>query len=59
MEELKELRKMILGLDELIGYWFAGYNASLLSAGGEDVYKQADYYRNKALKIIKKLEEKG
>ena len=59
MKELKELRKMILGLDELIGYWFEGYNASLLSAGGDDVYNQADHCRNRALEIIKKLEEEG
>lgn len=59
MNELKELREMILGLDELIGYWFDGYNASLLSAGGDDVYNQADHYRNRALEIIEKLEKRG
>ena len=58
MEELKELRQMILGLDVLIGYWFEGYNANLLSAGGDDVYNQADYYRNRALEIIEKLEKR-
>lgn len=59
MNELKELREMVLGLDELIGYWFDGYNASLLSAGGDDVYNQADHYRNRALEIIEKLEKRG
>lgn len=58
MNELKELKQMVLGMDELIGYWFEGYNASLLSAGGDDVYAQADYYRNRALEIIKSLEQK-
>lgn len=59
MNELQELKQMILGLDVLIGYWFEGYNANLLSAGGDDVYEQADYYRNRALEIIKKLEKEG
>ena len=59
LKELRELREMILGLDELIGYWFEGYSASLLSAGGEDVYNQADHYRNRALEIIEKMENRG
>jgi hypothetical protein len=59
MNELKELREMILGLDELVGYWFEGYNANLLSAGGDNVYSQADHYRNRALEIIKNLEDRG
>lgn len=59
MNELQELKQMILGLDELIGYWFEGYNASLLSAGGDDVYNQADRCRNRALEIIEKLEKEG
>lgn len=58
MNELKELKQIVLGMDELIGYWFEGYKASLLSAGGDNVYVQADYYRNRALEIIKSLEQK-
>lgn len=59
MNELEELKEIILGLDELIGYWFEGYNASLLSAGGDDVYSQADHYRNRALDIIENLGNMG
>lgn len=59
MDELKELKEMILGLDELIGYWFEGYKPSLLAAGGDNVYVRADCYRNRALEIIKNLENRG
>lgn len=58
MKELNELKEMILGLDELVDYWLEGHDANLLSADGEDVYSQADYYRNKALEIIKNLEKR-
>jgi hypothetical protein len=57
MKELNELKEMILGLDELVGYWFEGHKASLLSAGGDDVYSEADHYRNRALEIIKNLDK--
>ena len=45
-------------MNELISYWFEGYEASLLSVGGDNIYAQADYYRNRALEIIKSLEQK-
>ena len=57
MNELKELEQMVRGMDELIGYWFEGYNPSLMSAGGDDVYTQADNYRNRALEIIENLKK--
>ena len=57
-DELRELKEIIYKMDELIGYWFEGYNANLLSAGGDPVYSQADECRNRALEIIKSLEEK-
>ena len=56
-EQLKELQNIIYKMDELIGYWFEGYNPSLLSADGECVYSQADWCRNRALEIIKILQE--
>ena len=59
MNELEELKEIILGLDELIRYWIDGYNASLLSAGGDDVYSQADHYIIRALNIIENLENMG
>ena len=56
-EQLKELQSIIYKMDELIGYWLEDYNPNLLSADGECVYSQADECRNRALEIIKNLQE--
>lgn len=58
MNELQELRQMILGLDEMVGNWFNGVKPEYVLDDDEySIYDVADYCRNRALEIIKKLEE--
>ena len=54
-EKLDELRDIVHGFDELLGYWFDGIPASILGADGLPVYEMADDFRNRALKIIKEM----
>lgn len=56
-EQLKELQSIIYKMDALLEYWFDGYDANAMAADGDDVYAQADECRNRALKIIKNLQE--
>ena len=58
MNELEQLKEIINGMSELLGYWFEGYPASVVSAGGTPVYEMSDDYRNRACEIIEKLMEK-
>ena len=60
MNELQELKQMILGLDEMVGNWFNGVKPEYVLDDDEiSIYEVADYCRNRALEIIKKLEEEG
>ena len=56
-DKLNELRDIVYGLDELIGYWFEGIPASILGADGMPVYEMADDLRNRALTIIQEMRD--
>lgn len=47
-----ELRKIIIRYDELVDMWFSGERASVLSAGGENVYEEADKLRESAFGLL-------
>ena len=64
--ELKELKDIILAMDEMLAHWFNGtlpdfveWETPLDSIEWEtsSVYEIADHCRNRALDILKKLEK--
>lgn len=57
IEKLNELRNIVCGFDELLGYWFEGIPAGVLGADGLPVYKMADDLHNRALQIIEELQD--
>lgn len=53
--KINELCEIIYKMDELIGHWFDGTSAALLSADGENVYFTADECRNRAIQILEEI----
>lgn len=56
-EKLNELRNIVYGFDELLGYWFENIPASVLGADGLPVCEMVDDFRNRALQIIEELRD--
>lgn len=52
---LNELNQNIIKYDELLDYWFSNTPASIVAAGGDDVFAQADHLRNRSKEIIQIL----
>lgn len=61
MNELQELKQLILSLDEMVGNWFNGVKPEYVLDDDDEysIYEVADFCRNRALEIIKKLEEEN
>jgi hypothetical protein len=57
--ELKELKNIILTMDEMIGYWFDGTRPEFVECEATSIYEIADDCRNRALEILEKMENKG
>ena len=57
--ELKELKKIILTMDEMIGYWLDGTHPDSVKSGTTSIYETADYCCNRALEILEKMEKEG
>ena len=54
-DKCAELMSIIYGMDELLEKWFDGENAACCAADGEDVYRMADDYRNRAIALIEEI----
>ena len=52
--ELKELKNIILAMDEMIGHWFGGTRPEFVDCGTTSIYEVADHCRNRALEILEK-----
>jgi hypothetical protein len=60
--ELKELKNIILAMDEMIGHWFDGTRPDGVECEEcptISIYEIADNCRNRALEILEEMENKG
>lgn len=57
--ELKELKDIILAMDEMLGYWFDGTRPEFVECETTSIYEIADHCRNRALEILEKIENGG
>ena len=66
--ELKELKDIILAMDEMLAHWFNGTHPDFVEwetpldyveCETTSVYEIADYCRERALKILEKIEKRG